>query len=69
MVRTLPSNAGSAGSIPGQGATVPYASQPKNQNIIKRYGKKFNEDFKKREDILFISLGEENLPMYFASCR
>ena len=68
MVRTLPSNAGSAGSIPGQGATVPYASQPQNLNIIKRYGKKFSEDFRKREDILFISLGAENLPMYFPTC-
>ena len=48
MVRTLPSNAGSAGSIPGQGATVPYASQPQNLNIIKRYGKKFSEDFREK---------------------
>ena len=34
MVKTLPSNAGGVGSIPGQGAKIPHASQPKNQNII-----------------------------------
>ena len=33
MVKTLPSNAGGVGSIPGQGAKVPHASRPKNQNI------------------------------------
>ena len=33
MVKTLPSNAGGTGSIPGQGTKVPYALWLKNQNI------------------------------------
>ena len=33
MVKTSPSNAGGAGSIPGRGAKIPHASWPKNQNI------------------------------------
>ena len=33
MVKTLPSNAEGAGSIPGQGAKIPHALWPKNQNI------------------------------------
>ena len=32
MVKTLPSNAGGVGVIPGQEAKIPHASQPKNQN-------------------------------------
>ena len=35
MVKTLPSSAGGASSIPGQGAKVAHASWPKNQNIKK----------------------------------
>ena len=47
MVKTSPSNAGGAGSIPGQGAGIPHASQPINQNIKqKQYCNKFNKDFK-----------------------
>ena len=47
MVKTLPSNTGGAGSSPGQGAKIPYASQPRNQNIKqKQYCNKFNKDFK-----------------------
>ena len=47
MVKTLPSNAGGVGSIPGWGAKIPHASQPKNQNIKqKQYCNKFNKDFK-----------------------
>ena len=47
MVKTLPSDAGGAGSIPGQGAKIPHASWPKNQNIKpKQYCNKFNKDFK-----------------------
>ena len=47
MVKTLPSNAGGAGSIPGRGAKIPHASQPRNQNIKqKQYCNKFNKDFK-----------------------
>ena len=29
VVKTLPSNAGGAGSIPGQGAEIPHASGPR----------------------------------------
>ena len=44
MVRTLLSNAGGAGSIPGRRTK---ASRPKNQNIKqKQYCNKFNKDFK-----------------------
>ena len=32
VVKTSPFNAGAADSIFGQGAKIPYASQPKNQN-------------------------------------
>ena len=46
-VKTLPSNAGVTGSIPGQGAKTPHASWPKNQNMKqKQYWNKFNKDFK-----------------------
>ena len=49
VVKTSPSNAGGAGSIPGRGAKVPPASRPKNQNIKqKQYCNKFNKDFKNR---------------------
>ena len=33
VVKTSPSNAEGVGSISGQGAKIPHASQPKNQNI------------------------------------
>ena len=33
VVKTLPSNAKPAGWVPGLGAKIPHASQPKNQNI------------------------------------
>ena len=47
VVKTSPSNAGGAGSIPGWGAKIPHASWPKNQNIKqKQYCNKFNKDFK-----------------------
>ena len=47
VVKTSPSNAGGAGSIPGRGAKIPHASQPKNQNIKqKQYCNRFNKDFK-----------------------
>ena len=32
VVRTSPSNARGAGSIPGQGAKIPHASWPESQN-------------------------------------
>ena len=41
------SNAGDAGLIPGQGAKILHASQPKNQNIKqKQYCNEFNKAFK-----------------------
>ena len=44
-----PSNAGSAGSIPGHGVRIPHASWPENKNIKKKkqqqYRNKFNKDF------------------------
>ena len=47
MVKTSPSNAGGAGSIPGRGAKIPHALRPKNQNIKqKQHCNKFNKDFK-----------------------
>ena len=47
MVKTLSSNAGGMGSIPGRGVKIPHASS-KNQNIKqKQYRNKFNKDFKK----------------------
>ena len=50
VVKTSPSNAGGMGLIPGQGAKIPHASCPKNQNIKqKQYCNKFNTDFKKIE--------------------
>ena len=46
-VKTWPSNAGGMGSIPGLGAKMSHASQPKYQNIKhKQYCNKFNKDFK-----------------------
>ena len=40
------SNAGDAGLIPGQGAKILHASQPKNQNIKqKQYCNKLKKDF------------------------
>ena len=49
-VKTLPFNAGGAGSIPGQRAKMPHASQPKKKQNIKQKQYcnkfKFNKDFK-----------------------
>ena len=47
VVKTLPSNAGDVGWIPGPGGKIPHGSGPKNQNIKqKQYCNKFNKDFK-----------------------
>ena len=47
MAKTLPSDAGSVGSIPGRGAKIPCALPPKNKNLKqKRYCNKYTEDFK-----------------------
>ena len=46
VVKTLPSNITGVGSIPGQGAKIPDASQLRNQNMKqKQYCKKLNKDF------------------------
>ena len=46
VVKTLPSNAGGVGLIPGLGTKIPHALRPKNQNIKqKQYCNKFNKDF------------------------
>ena len=48
MVKTLPSNAGGVGLIPGWGAKIPQASLPRKQNIKQeQYCNKFNKDFRK----------------------
>ena len=47
VVKTLPSNAVGAGSIPGWGAKNPHTLWPKNQHIKqKQYCNKLNKDFK-----------------------
>ena len=47
VVKTLLSNAGGTGSIPGHKAKVPHASRAKSQNIKQeRYCNRFNKDFK-----------------------
>ena len=47
MVKTSPSNARGADSIPGLGARIPHASWPKKQSIKqKQYCNKLNKDFK-----------------------
>ena len=46
-VKTLPSNAGGAGSIPGWGVKIPHDSWPKKQNVKEKQSyNKFNEVFK-----------------------
>ena len=46
VVKTLSSNAGSVGSIPGHGDKIPNTSRPKNQNTKqKQYCNKFNKVF------------------------
>ena len=43
VVKTLPTNVGGVGLIPGHEAKIPHASWPKNQNIKqKQYYNKFN---------------------------
>ena len=47
VVNIPPPNERDVGSIPDQGAKIPHASQPKNQNIKQKcYCKTFNKDFK-----------------------
>ena len=47
VIKTSPSNAGGAGSIPGRGAKIPYALWPKKQSSKqKQYCNRFNKDLK-----------------------
>ena len=48
MVKTSPSTAGGVGSIPGWGAKIPQALQPKKSKHKKKkqYCDEFNKDFK-----------------------
>ena len=47
VVGSSPPKAGDVGSVPGQGAEIPHALWPKNQNVKqKQYCNKYNEDFK-----------------------
>ena len=50
MVKTSPSNAEDAGSIPGPGAKIPHSLKLKNQTIKqKQYCKKFIKEFFKKK--------------------
>ena len=50
MVKMFPSNAWSAGLIPGQGGKIPHASCPKNlKHKAEVIFNKFNKDFKNGE--------------------
>ena len=53
VVRTSPSNAGGAGSIPSQGANIPHASlwpkKPKHTQQ-KQCDNKFNKDYLKKKE-------------------
>ena len=50
MVKTSPSNVGDMGLIPGWGAKIPHALQPKNQNIKQEeYYNKLKRFFTKGE--------------------
>lgn len=47
MIKTLLSDAGAAGSIPGEGIPIPDASWPKQQNVNRsNVVIKFKKDFK-----------------------
>ena len=47
VVKTWPSNAEGVGLIPGQGAKIPHASEPKKtKHKAKQYCNKLNKDFK-----------------------
>ena len=83
VVKTLPSNAGTASLIPGQGAKIPHALQSKNQNIKEKlYCNKFNEDNKNKtfkglesliknkiDFILFNIRKSKHKYLYFSSLR
>ena len=59
VVKTLPSSAGNAGSIPGQGTKIPQTSGQKTKNMKqKQYCNKFNKDFLNALYVFKKSLGK-----------
>ena len=64
--KMLPSKAGGAGSIPGQGNKIPLASQPEDQNLrLKQYCNKLNYIEEKQrcksysvKELYFLPLGD-----------
>ena len=55
----MPSNAGDEGSIPGWGAKIPPALQPKNQNIKKKT--RSNIDKFNREELKIVTSVEQKM--------
>ena len=75
MVKTSPSSAGDAGSIPEWRAKIPHTLQSKHQNLKqKQHCNKFNKDFKngphqknkERERISQISTEGQELPLHIS---
>ena len=61
-IKTLSSNARDVGLIPGWGARIPHASQPKKQNIKQKQNcNKFNKDFTKKKGCLWIRINKLEL--------
>ena len=52
MVKTILSNAGGTGSIPGQEAKIPHASQPKNQNIKQKRSEEHTSELQSHSDLV-----------------
>ena len=52
VVKTSPSNAGGVRSIPGRGAKIPHASQPKTKKKKKRKKKKKKDRKKKKPEAI-----------------
>ena len=62
VIKTLSSNARDVGLIPGWGARIPHASQPKKQNIKQKQNcNKFNKDFTKKKGCLWIRINKLEL--------
>ena len=62
MIKTLSSNARDVGLIPGWGARIPHASQPKKQNIKQKQNcNKFNKDLTKKKGCLWIRINKLEL--------
>ena len=67
MVKILPFDVEAEGSIPGEGAKIPYASQPKKiKTKQKQYCNKFNTDFLKMAHIKkFLKKKKKKLCIYW----